>query len=305
MTTHEHYIMETNIRDEFDIYFTLNEKLRLLNRELKRTKKKIIVNQFIQNHFINDASYGGDYFWVDNDYVNEFNDKLCSYMLHHESVKLTINNIIKEINDTRYRVDNDDHQTPVEEEEEEENDETHHEDDEEFLREVESTPDIDFIETYNCEYDGEYYINNEADERYNGGVGGVGGDEFDEDEEVEVDDEFEEEVEVDDEFDDEEEDDEFEEEEEDEINIDDEFEEEEEEEVEVDDEFEEDEEEEEEDEGFDDNGEEVNNGEEVTGVRVNIPISSIGKTPVDNNHMVPIFPVFLLNKIIGFFSGGK
>ena len=276
MTTHEHYIMDTNIRDEFDIYFTLNEKLRLLNRELKRTKKKIIVNQFIQNHFINDASYGGDYFWVDNDYVNEFNDKLCSYMLHHECVKITINNIIKEINDGRYKVeekaDEDDEHTPVEEEEEE----NHHEDDEEFLREVESTPDIDFIETYNCEYDGEYYINNEADERYNGGVGGVGEDEFD-------DEENEDEVEVDDEFEEEDEDDV-------EVNIDDEFEEEEE------------EEEEEQDEGFDDNGEEVKNGQEV---RVNIPISSVKKTPVDNNHMVPIFPLFLLNKIIGFFSGGK
>lgn len=290
MTTHEHYIMDTNIRDEFDIYFTLNEKLTLLNRELKRTKKKIIVNQFIQSHFINDASYGGDYFWVDNDYINEFNDKLCSYMLHHESVKITINNIIKEINSYRDKSEekadyHNDHDAEAN-------------DDEEFLREVESTPDIDFIETYNCEYDGEYYINNDADERYNGGVGGVGGDEFDDEEEEYGGDDFNDEEDQENEDDDNEEDEENEDEEEDENEnfVNDEFEDEE---VEFDDHEEEDNnDEDDEDEGFDDNGEEVKK-------RVNIPNSVIGKTPVNNDDILPIFPVFLLNKIICFFSGGK
>jgi len=92
--------MEINSWEDFDIYFTLNEKLKLLKNELNRTKRKIIVNQFIKYHLMDNNPYDTKYFWVNDEHVREFSDRLYSKMLHYEYVKSTIFNIQNEINQT-------------------------------------------------------------------------------------------------------------------------------------------------------------------------------------------------------------
>jgi hypothetical protein len=188
---------DTNNWDDFDVYFTLNEKIDLLKNELKRTRRKVIVNQFVKSHFMDNNPYDTGYFWVDDEYIREFGDRLYSDMLHYECVKSTIFNIQNEIrqielNSQKYGVGdslNMDEEAPKEE------------------------GDV-FVERSNSEYDGEYFIGNDRDDEDEDGEEEA--EDEDEDEEFEEEDDDEDEEEDDDDEDEEEDDDDEDEEEEDE-----------------------------------------------------------------------------------------
>lgn len=75
-----------------DLDFTLNESLSLLNNEIKRLEKKIIVTQITLKYNGNNRGY-----WVDEDFFEVLNTDLVYYKEKYECVRSAILNILIEL----------------------------------------------------------------------------------------------------------------------------------------------------------------------------------------------------------------